>query len=178
MFNNITRESFRIDFLVPAAQTTTLYVTTELLRRFGKYALNNRTAVMVGGVTSLVASFANNYFKDPSHSYASFPVGIGTGIIVHYFFYPHVALKKVIDMKGVVLIAAVITAVKLIIENFSMLKKQEEKIGEFVLSLLKDDEEKVEDHSKQPEKAEEHSKQSEKTELHSKQSEENLVCPE
>lgn len=135
MFNGLTRNSFNVDLLIPAIQTAATFVAAQILGRLGQYTMSNQTALLVSGVASVVASFASNFFNKACLYYAAIPIGIGTGLATHMFFYPTRAFNQVLDTKGILIIAAVLVSVKLIADNLSFLRRQEQKIEENILDV-------------------------------------------
>jgi hypothetical protein len=130
MFNHATRDSFRIDLLIPTIQTTTAFITTEILGRLGHYTLKSQTTILVASVASIVSSFVSNFFKKPYLYYAALPFGIGAGLATHTFFYPSTSITLVLDAKGILILIGVLAAVKFIADNLPYIRQKEEELEE------------------------------------------------
>jgi len=119
--NILNHDNFRVDLLGPVIQTATTFVAAQALGSLGKYNVSNQTTVLVSSIATVFSSFAANIFnKNSSFSYIAIPVGMALGVVANNFFYPEVALNQVLDVKGAIVIAVVIAAVKFFSERVNI----------------------------------------------------------
>ncbi len=109
---NISLDTFKVDLFLPIVQSTATLGVVKLLNHIGQTAMNHQTVALVSTVAATVASFANNLFDNIYVQYASIPAGIGAGILAHRLFYSQIPLDKVLDVKGFLIITAVLSVVK------------------------------------------------------------------
>ena len=124
MFDNLTREQFRIDTIFPAIQTAAVLIVTQILGRLGQYSVSLQTTALVTITASLTSSLAQNIFNKAAHQYASIPFGVAVGITAHRFFYPRTSIRAVFDVKSVLILLAALSAVKLGADNLYRLRSE------------------------------------------------------
>ena len=112
-----SRDNFRIDTLIPAIQTASAIVATQVLGRLGYYAIRSQTVAVLTGAAAVTAAIAHNIFSNAYAYYAALPVGLGVGIAAHKFFYSDVAVRALLNPKGVLILLAVIAAVRVIADH-------------------------------------------------------------
>lgn len=123
MFDNISREQFRIDTVLPAIQTATTFIGTQVLGRLGHYSFSAQTTAVVTIPATLLSSLANNFFTKTLYQYLAIPVGVAVGVLSHRFFYPGNNLDAIANVKEIVIISAFLVTVKAIAENIHRLRE-------------------------------------------------------
>jgi hypothetical protein len=88
MFENITRESFKVDTVLPAIQMASTVLATQILGRLGQYSVSVQTTVLVSFTAGLVSSLANNFFTDKIYQYLALAGSVGASLVVHRFLFP------------------------------------------------------------------------------------------
>lgn len=130
MFDKITREQFRIDTVLPAIQTSATFLSAQILGRLGHYSVSPQTTVLLSLTASLVSSLADNFFAKAIYRYLAIPVGVGAGIVAQRLFYPNHQLNAAAHVKEILIISAIIIAVKLIADNMHRIGLAKNKVEE------------------------------------------------
>ena len=143
MFENITREQFRIDTVLPAAQTLTAVLGAQLLGRLGHYSVSAQSTFLLSVTASLVSSLANNFFTNKIYQYLALVASIGAGLAAHRIMYPANGLNALANAKEIAIIAGFLVTVKLIADNLHRIRSAEEKVKDAVVNAEKNVEKKV-----------------------------------
>lgn len=131
MFDNITRDQFRIDTVIPAIQTAATIAAATVAGRMGHYSVAATTTYGVGLTASTLSAVAANFFANVLYQYLAIPVTVVASFVLHRFIAGE-GLNVLASIKEIAIISAVLVAVKLVADNIGRLKKVEEKVVEAV----------------------------------------------
>ena len=135
MFDNITRDQFRIDTVIPAIQTAATIAAATVAGRMGHYSVAATTTYGVGLTASTLSAVAANFFANVLYQYLAIPVTVVASFVLHRFIAGE-GLNVIASIKEIAIISAILVAVKLVADNIGRLKKVEEKVVEAVKEVV------------------------------------------